>query len=62
MEVLSMKLTEAIRKQADVTTTMTVEEAKRLPNMLGAIASRMLSAQGWYGYNQGGKKHLIVRA
>jgi hypothetical protein len=54
------KLTDKIRAEADEVREMTVAEAAKLPNMLGALASGMLKAQGWYSYTQGGRKHLIV--
>lgn len=57
-----MKLTEAIREKADEVHSMTVEEAKRLPNMIGKIAPAMLEANGFYSYTQGGQNHLIVKA
>lgn len=57
-------MTTEIREQADEIRTLTVEEAKKLPNMLGAIASQMLQHTGFYTYHEteNNKKILLVRA
>jgi len=56
-----MELTKEIEEQADFIAYLSVEEARELPGMLGAIAAPMLEAQGWYSYTQCGEKVLIIR-
>lgn len=54
---------DAAFRDAEVTITMTADEASRtLPGMRGAIASGQLSALGYYPYfdTKTGKKTLIV--
>lgn len=43
--------------------TVTLEEAAKLPNMLGVFAVATLRARGWYGYTTiDGKKHMLILA
>jgi hypothetical protein len=57
-----MKLTNEIRNSADAVKELTIEQVKSLPNMLGRIASAMVSANGFYAYTDLNtrKKVLIV--
>lgn len=56
------KLTDAIRSAADTTVTLTLADAKRLPNMLGRIVPQMLKTHGFYTATVGEKKTLYVLA
>lgn len=55
-------MNEELREQADIVKKITVDEAKSLPNMLGAIASQMLEHVGFYTFTQNNKKVLLIRA
>ena len=58
-------LSNKIRNEADEIKTMTTEEVKKLPNMLGILASLGFEHKGWYGYNQvdnNGRKILLIKA
>lgn len=52
----------AIPTGADEVRTITSAEAERLPGLLGMIAARTLTARGWYGYTDAGRKVLLVLA
>ena len=55
-------LTKKIKDEADEIRTLTIEEAKKLPNMLGVFASQMLEHTGFYTFTQDNKKVLLIRA
>ena len=56
-----MKLTEAIRQEAQETKHMTVDEALALPNLLGISVSNGLKFNGFYTCTVSGIKTLFVR-
>ena len=40
---------------------LTIDEARKLPNMLGVLASAALKAKGWYGYTDShGEKIMLI--
>lgn len=55
-----MKLTDRIRRQADVTHVIKSLDEIPLKNIMRRIAEAMLMERGFYTYNQDGKKHLII--
>jgi hypothetical protein len=55
-----MKLTDKVRRQAERTVELTLEEAKALPNMLGRIAPGMMAYHGFYSATVGGVKMLFI--
>ena len=54
------KLTDSIKAQADHVHSITMEEARALPNMLGILCSTDLRFHGWYGCTQSDGKHLYI--
>ncbi len=55
-----MRLTTAIRAEADVTHYLTVEEAAQLPGLLGKTVSAHLRYNGWRACTVDGVKTLYV--
>jgi hypothetical protein len=55
-----MKLTDAIRRDAERTFELTLDEARALPDMLGRIAPGMMAFHGFYSCVKGGVKTLYV--
>ena len=54
------RLTPTIRARADKTVTLTLDEARSLPNMLGRIAPAMLKAHGYYTATIDGRRTLYI--
>lgn len=63
---MSTKMMEKRKKEAyelaEVTKEITMEEAKRLPNLFGIIAQKQLEIFGYYGYksNEQGLRTLLI--
>lgn len=49
-----------IKDMADEVMTMTIDEAKRLPNMLGFIAPIELQKNGYYTYTLNRQKKVFI--
>lgn len=56
-----MKLTDKIRKQAKETIELTMDEAEKLPGLLGKIVPPYFENYGFYSAVVDGKKTLYIR-
>lgn len=56
-----MRLTPAILARAERRITLTLAEARRLPDLLGRICPAMLQYHGYYAVTQGGIRTLYIR-
>ena len=53
-------LTDATRQQADHTHTLTMDEAKTLPGLLGRFVVAGFTHGGFYGCRMDGQRHLYL--
>lgn len=57
-----MTIPQHVQSAADRVVTLSLIEARQLPNLLGRIAPVMLAQHGFYAATVGGVKTLYVRA